>query len=61
MLIDNVKKYAEKKNLSIAAVERKANIGNGIIGKWERRNPNLGTLKKVAEVLEVPVEELLKE
>ena len=47
--------------LTIAALERAANIGNGVIRAWEKQNsPNVISLQKVARVLKCSVDELLK-
>lgn len=56
-----VKKFAKKLNLSIRDVERKAGLGNGTIGNWDERSPKVDTLKKVANVLNVPVAFLVDE
>lgn len=60
MLYDNVKLFADKRGLSIMAVEKKAGLGNGAIGKWRDATPNVNAVKKVADVLNVKVDTLLK-
>lgn len=60
-MLEKVKKLAKKKGLSIAALESKAEIGNGTISRWGKSKPNLKTLEKIAIVLEVPVSELLEQ
>lgn len=60
-IYDKVKELATKKNLSIAAVEAKADVANGTISGWRNGRPYADTLRKVARVLEVPIEELLGE
>nr|DAJ74976.1 MAG TPA: SOS-response transcriptional repressor [Caudoviricetes sp.] len=60
-MLEKVKKLAKKKGLSIAALESKAEIGNGTISRWDKSKPNLKTLEKIAIVLEVPVSELLEQ
>ena len=49
----------EEKHLSIAALERKAGIGNGVIRKWNKASPTLRTLMAVAACLGVTLEELM--
>lgn len=61
MLYDNVKSAAEKKGLSIAALEREAKIANGTIGKWRISSPNVDSLIKVANVLNVSLKKLLED
>ena len=60
MIYDEIKKIATEKGLSIRAIEMKAGIGNGVIDDWNERSPSINNLQKVAEVLEVPVGDLLK-
>ena len=60
-IYDNVKALAEAKGLSIRQVEQQAGIANGAIGKWrEDGRPYAETLQKVAVLLEVSMEELMK-
>ena len=60
MIYDNIKSLADKKGMSIAEIEKKAQIGNGIIGKWRESAPNVDSLVKVAKVLNVSVNTLVK-
>lgn len=60
MIYDNIKTLADKKGLSIAEIEKRAQIGNGIIGKWKESNPNIDSLAKVAKVLNVSINTLVK-
>lgn len=62
MVYDNICRFAEKRNISITDLEKKASIGNGTIGKWKNGvSPSLDKLKAVADVLNVKVATLLKE
>ena len=49
-----------KKNISISALEKKAGLGNGTIGKWRDSKPNVETLSKVADALNVSLSRLMK-
>lgn len=60
MIYDNIKALADKKGMSIAEIEKKAQIGNGIIGKWKESAPNVASLLKVAKVLGVSINTLTK-
>ena len=60
MIYDNIKAIADKKGMSIAEIEKKAQIGNGIIGKWKESIPNVDSLVKVAKVLNVSISTLTK-
>ena len=61
MIYDNVKNWADQRKISIAELERQAELGNGTIGGWKVSNPNLDSLSKVAKALNVSVTTLLKE
>lgn len=59
-MYEKVKEIAEKKGMSIAAVEKAAGLANGTIGKWRNANGGIRyeSIKAVADVLEVNIEEL---
>lgn len=50
-----------KKGMSIRALERKTELGNGTISGWSKRNPTIENLKKVAVALDVSISELIEE
>ena len=45
--------------MSFIFVEKKAELGNGLISKWNDSVPSVANLKKVANILEVTVDELI--
>ena len=55
-----VKKRADGMNISIAKLEKRAEISNGTIGGWKTGRPYAETLQKVAKVLDCTIEDLLK-
>lgn len=61
MLLDRIKKEAEKKGISITKLEEATGLSNGTIGKWNTANPRIDTLRPVAEFLGITIDELLKE
>lgn len=63
MICDTIEKMCKERGMSVAALERAADIGNGIIGKWRNlgRVPNLKSLEQIAKALDIPVAELLKD
>jgi len=61
MIYENVKAIADKKGISIYELEKKAKLGNGTIGKWNDVSPNVENLSKVAKVLNVSINTLIKE
>lgn len=61
MIYENVKELCDKRGISIAMLEKKANLSNGTIGKWREAIPSVDSVKRVADVLKVKVDTLLKE
>ena len=59
-IFDNIKEVCEKKNISIRALERESGLGNGTIARWEVSSPNVTSLAKVADALDVTVSQLMK-
>lgn len=57
---ENILEEARKQGKTIRQVEQESDLTNGSIGKWRNSNPQVNRLKKVAEVLKVPLEELIK-
>lgn len=60
-IYDNIKRQARKKGLTISQVESKAGLAQGHIGKWNTVSPRVDSLLKVAKVLGVSANALLKE
>lgn len=60
MIYENVKALADKKDLSIAELEKRSGLGNGTIGKWREAVPSVNSLLKVAKVLNVSISTLTK-
>ncbi len=58
-IVDRIKLECKKNDLNIALLEKKANLSNGIIGKWATKNPTADNLYKVALVLNCSMEYLL--
>ena len=57
--LEELQKKMKEKGLTLAALERRADLGNGVIGRWKNSSPNLDTLQKVADVLECDIRELI--
>ena len=51
MVYDKVKKLADKRGISIYALEREAGLPNGAISKWRESSPTLKSLQAVAGAL----------
>lgn len=61
MVLENIKRLCEQNGVSIYALEKATGIGNGVIGKWEKHNPRIDQLKRVADYFGCTVDTLLKE
>jgi hypothetical protein len=44
---------------SVAELERKMDLSNGIISKWEMKKPSTASAQKVADFFKVPLSEVL--
>ena len=60
MIYDNICREAKKNNVSINFLEKKCNLATGSVSKWNSVSPSVKSLKKVADYLGVPIEELLE-
>lgn len=62
-IANNLRKLRESKKVSQEKLARLADVSNNTIIKIEagkNQNPTLDTLKKIAQILEVSVDELIK-
>ena len=60
MILKNIRKYCDKQNKSISSVEAEAGLSNGAISKWDESIPSAENLNKVAKVLHVTMDDLMK-
>lgn len=61
MLYNKIKEVAKTKSLSIYRIERDLDFSNGSLRKWNNSTPSATSLKKVADYLNVTLDELLEE
>ncbi|MDN2966452.1 helix-turn-helix transcriptional regulator [Streptococcus suis] len=61
MLYDKIKEVAQTRKVSIYRIERDLEFSNGSLRKWNESTPSVTSLKKVANYLDVPIDELLEE
>ena len=61
MIYRNIKAICDSKGIPISEVEKRATIGNGVLGGWSTSSPRADKRKAVADVLGVTVDELMKE
>ena len=59
MLYDNVKAICESKNISISKLEDELNFPRSYICKWNKNEPGIRKVQRVADYLGVSIEELL--
>lgn len=63
-IADNMKKYRQKRGISQDVLSKRANLGFHTIAKIEAGatpNPTIETVKKIAEALEISLDDLMKE
>ena len=60
MLLHKIRGLCEAQGISIAELERKANINQRTIYKWDKVIPAADKLARVAEILGTTVEALLE-
>lgn len=58
-LRDRIKTLAASKGLSLPKLEAEMGFGNGTIVKWEKTNPTVDKLQRVADYFNVSVDYLL--
>ncbi|WP_368551681.1 helix-turn-helix domain-containing protein [Enterococcus faecalis] len=59
-IVANIKKIALEKNLTVKKIGKESGVGENAIYRWDKQNPNLSSLKKVSNYLNVSVDELLE-
>ena len=63
-LLANIKRLCTSRGLTIQQLEDRAQISAGTIGRWGQNGkfiPSVDKVKRVADALGVPVDELLRE
>lgn len=59
-IVANIKKIALEKNLTIKQIGKESGVGENAIYRWDKQNPNLSSLKKVSNYLDISIDELLE-
>lgn len=62
-MYNKVKEMADKKGISIAALEKQAGLANGTIGKWRDsdKGVRVSSIAAIAKALDVPIEKLMED
>lgn len=61
MIYDNVKKFCKEKEITISYLEKECGLSNGSIRKWNLCIPSVDKIQKVSTVLNVSIEDLIKD
>lgn len=61
MIYDNIARLCKERGISIRQLEKRLDLGNGIIAKWQTRSPTVAKLKVVADYLSVSLDALCAE
>lgn len=60
MILKKIEELAEKKGISITALEKQLGFGNGTIRNWGQCSPSVDKLKTVADYFGVSIEYFLE-
>ena len=61
MLLHNIKRLCEKKQISLNQLEKEAEIGINTIYRWNDSPPSIQKVQKVASILGVSIDYLLED
>ena len=61
MLYEKIKAHCDEQGITIMECEKRAGLGNGVIGAWRSASPRLKSVQAVADVLGVTIDSLLDE
>lgn len=56
---ENVMQHIAERNMSIAELERTIKLANGAISKWDKQNPSIESLTKIADYFGVTIDSIL--
>lgn len=60
-MYDKIKTLAKAQGVSINKMEKDLEFGSSTISKWSKSIPSVDKLKKVADYLDVTIDELLED
>ena len=58
-ILERIKNLISDKKITIAELERRADLGNGTIRKWNTSLPSADKIQKVAKILGVTIDYLI--
>lgn len=59
-MLERIQELCQRRNISIAELERRANFGNGTIRRWGSAYPSVDKVAKVAALLNTSIEYLYR-
>lgn len=61
MTIAKIRSLCEEQGISLAELERKTDLGNGVVARWDGASPKVDNVKKVADFFGVTIDYLIRE
>lgn len=61
MILKKIEELSQKRGISITALEKQLDFGNGTIRSWSQCSPSVDKLKKVADYFGVSIEYFLED
>ena len=61
ILVENIKRICRERLLTMYEVEEKAGIPKSTMSRWNDHKPSIDKVQRVAAILGVTIDELLKE
>jgi transcriptional regulator with XRE-family HTH domain len=58
-VVDMIKKLCKERKITIAELERRIELSNGQIRKWDKQTPGIDKIQKVADYFDVSIDSLL--
>ena len=60
-IYNNIKAVCKSRGVSISKLEEDLGFTRSILYKWDRHQPSIGNLKKVADYFNITVDELISD
>ena len=60
-MVSKIKKLCEERGLSLYALEKALDFGNGTIARWDTKRPSVDKIAKVARFFDKTIEYFLNE
>ena len=60
MIYDVINSICEEKGITVCKLEKELGFSNGCIRKWNKNEPGIRKVQKVADYLGIPIDKLLE-